>query len=238
MRKNWRELRCRGKLSRETLDRIDEEVDREISKIEKVLAVSTTRGYSRGRSWEEMEMEPKVVLEEKGAESNLPSIKQLLASLTWTDAIDFDLAALYEAKDGRKGMVYYGDKGDLNAFPFMQLSGDEGVGDTGGSNEETMRIVNLDEIKKVHLVAWDYNKIRSGAAARFGSSNAAIYVLDDKGESHQCKLASDAEANVALIATIDNSSPIGAKLINQSRVAKLEGLEDAAAKLWAVAEGA
>lgn len=183
-------------------------------------------------------MEPKIVLEEKGASSNLPSITQLLASLTWTDAIDFDLAALYEAKDGRKGMVYYGEKGDLNAFPFMQLSGDEGVGDTAGNNEETMKIVNLDEIKKVHLVAWDYNRIRTGAAARFGSSNAAITVMDDKGESHQCKLVTDAVANVAFIATIDNSSPIGAKLINQSRVAKLDGLDGAAEKLWAVAEGA
>jgi uncharacterized protein involved in tellurium resistance len=146
------------------------------------------------------------------------------------------LAALYESKDGQKGMVYYGNRGDLNAFPFMQLSGDEGVGDTGGNNEETMRIVNLEEIKKVHLVAWDYNKVRTGETARFGSSNAAISVLDDKGESHQCLLATSDEANVAIIATIDNSSPIGAKLINRSRVARLEGLDDAAAKLWSVAE--
>lgn len=181
-------------------------------------------------------MEPKVLLTEKGQESNLPSIKQLLASLTWTSAIDFDLAALYEGKNGTKGMIYYNEKGDLNAFPFMQLSGDEGVGDSGGDNEETLRIVDLSEMKTVHLVAWDYKKVTSGEAARFGQSDASISIMDDKGEKHQCKLASDAEANVAIIATIDNSSAIGAKLINQSKTGKLSGLGDATERLWQIAE--
>ena len=181
-------------------------------------------------------MEPKVTLEAKGATSNLPSIKQLLCTLSWTSAIDFDLAALYEGKDGTRGMVYYAKKGSLNAFPYMQLSGDEGVGDTGGKNEETMRIVDLKDLKKVHLVAWDYNRIQSGAAARFADSDAKIEVLDDNSEMHRCNLAADGEGNVVVIATIDNSSPIGAKLINQSKTGKIVGIGDAEAKLWQIAE--
>ena len=63
-----------------------------------------------------------------------------MVSLKWTTATDFDLAAAYEGKDGKKNMVYFGDLRNLNEFPFMQLSGDESVGDTAGDNEETMRV--------------------------------------------------------------------------------------------------
>ena len=37
----------------------------------------------------------------------------------------------------------------------MSLSGDAGVGDTGGDNEETMRIVRLDDMKKVWIFCWE-----------------------------------------------------------------------------------
>ena len=33
-------------------------------------------------------------------------------------------------------MIYFGDLGDLNEFPYIQLSGDEGQGDAGGDNDD------------------------------------------------------------------------------------------------------
>ncbi len=165
-------------------------------------------------------------LKQKGAEANVGGFKQLMVSMKWTTAADFDLAAAYETKDGKQGMVYFGELGDLNAFPFMQLSGDEGVGDTGGENEETMRITKLDDMKYVWILCWDYGKVKDGAPARFKDSDVSLSVMDDKGASHNVNLDTGDMGNVALLATLDNSSPIGAKLINSSKAGTLKGLQN------------
>ncbi len=165
-------------------------------------------------------------LAQKGAEANVGGFKQLLVTMKWTTAADFDLAAVYETKDGRKGLVYFGDLGDLNAFPFMQLSGDEGVGDAGGDNEEQMRIANLDEMKFVWILCWDYGKVQEGGPARFAGSDVVLTVMDDKGNAHDVTLDTGDTGNVALLATIDNSSPIGGKLVNTSKAGTLKGLSN------------
>lgn len=165
-------------------------------------------------------------LKQKGSEANVAGFKQLMVSMKWTTAADFDLAAAYEDKNGKQGLIYFGELGDLNAFPFMQLSGDEGVGDTGGDNEETMRITNLDDMKYVWLLCWDYGKIQDGAPARFNNSDVNLTVLDDKGTSHNVTLDTGDMGNVALLAIIDNSSPVGAKLVNASKAGTLKGLKN------------
>ncbi|MFP4031789.1 MAG: hypothetical protein ACLFRG_07810 [Desulfococcaceae bacterium] len=164
-------------------------------------------------------------LKQKGSEANVGGFKQLMVTMKWTTAADFDLAAAYEGKDGKQGLIYFGEQGDLNAFPYMQLSGDEGVGDTGGDNEETMRITKLDDMKYVWLLCWDYGKVQDGAPARFKESDVNMTLMDDKGNSHNVNLDTGDMGNVALLATIDNSSPVGAKLINSSKAGTLKGLK-------------
>ncbi len=165
-------------------------------------------------------------LVQKGAEANVGGFKQLMVSMKWTTAADFDLAATYEKKDGKQGIVYFGDLGDLNAFPFMQLSGDEGVDDAGGDNEETMRITKLDDMKYVWILCWDYGQVKNGTPARFKDSDVSLSVIDDKGTSHNITLDTGELGNVALLATIDNASPVGAKLINSSKAGTLKGLNN------------
>lgn len=164
-------------------------------------------------------------LKQKGSEANVGGFKQLMVTMKWTTAADFDLAAAYEGKDGKQGLIYFGEQGDLNAFPYMQLSGDEGVGDTGGDNEETMRITKLDDMKYVWLLCWDYGKVQDGAPARFKESDVNMTLMDDKGNSHNVNLDTGDMGNVALLATIDNSSPVGAKLVNSSKAGTLKGLK-------------
>ena len=165
-------------------------------------------------------------LQQKGEEANVGSFKQLMVAMKWTTATDFDLAAAYEDKTGKQGLVYFGSLGDLNEFPFIQLSKDEGVGDQGGENEEIMRITNLDDMKFVWLLCWDYGQIKTGGAARFKDSDVSLTVMDDKGTGHEVKLDTGDMGNVALIATIDNASPIGAKLVNESKAGTLKGLDN------------
>jgi uncharacterized protein involved in tellurium resistance len=164
-------------------------------------------------------------LKQKGSVANVGAFKQLIVTMKWTTAADFDLAAAYETKQGKQGMVYFGDLGDLNTFPFMQLSGDEGIGDKAGDNEEVMRITQLDEMKYVWILCWDYGKVQNGAPARFKESDVSLSVMDDRGTTHRVKLDTGTLGNVALIATINNSSAIGAQLINDSKAGTLKGLK-------------
>ncbi len=163
-------------------------------------------------------------LKQKGQEAFIP-LKQLMVTMKWTTAADFDLAAVYEGKNGTQGLVYFGDLGDMNTFPYMQLSGDEGVGDKGGDNEETMRITRLDEVNYVWIICWDYGKVQSGQGARFADSDVKLTIVDDTGKSVSVSLDTGDTGNVACIATIDNSSPMGGKLINTSQAGTLKGLK-------------
>ena len=171
-------------------------------------------------------MEKKIELAQKGQEAQLGGIKQFMVSLKWTSATDFDLAAAYKAKDGREGLCYFGDLGNLNDFPHMQLSGDEGVGDTGGDNEETMRGMSLDAMEYVWLLCWDYGAVQAGTATRFKDCGVTCSLMDDSGTNHEVKLDTDDMCNVLCVATIDNSSPMGAKFVNTSKAGTLKGLNN------------
>ena len=165
-------------------------------------------------------------LKQKGSEANLGGIKQFMVTLKWTSAIDFDLSAMYLTKTGKVAMIYFGDEGDLNQFPFMQLSGDAGVGDTGGDNEEELRVVSISDMDKIWVIVWDYEAIQKGTPARFAESDLSITFMDDAGTNHKITLDNNNLANVSIIATIDNTSPLGAKLINSSKVGTLKGLKN------------
>lgn len=155
-------------------------------------------------------------LTEKGASAEVGGFEQLLVTMKWTSAADFDLAAVYEKDDGKLEMVYFNNKGSLNEAPFIQLDKDAGVGDTGGDNSETLRITKLDGKKKIHLVGWDYGQIKKGEAARFDGSDVHIEVQDNTGTKHDVKLCAGSMGNAALIATIE-ATPLGAKLSNTSK---------------------
>jgi uncharacterized protein involved in tellurium resistance len=166
-------------------------------------------------------------LVQQGASAQLGAIKQFMVSLKWTSEMDFDLSAAYQARDGKKGLVYFGDLGNLNDFPNMQLSGDEGVGvgDTGGDNEETMRVMSLDAIEYVWLLCWDWCAISDGTAARFKDSGVTVSLTDDTGTIHEVAVDTGDTGNVCVMATIDNSSPMGPKFVNTSKVGTLKGLK-------------
>ena len=178
-------------------------------------------------------------LAQKGQEAQLGSIKQFMVSLKWTTAADFDLACLYRAKDSSNGLIYFGGHqntkergnttspalGNLNEFPFIQLSGDEGIGDAGGDNEETMRVMNIDEMEKLWIICWDYTQVQAGAPARFKESDVKVSLMDDSGTNHEVKLDTGELGNVCVVANIDNSSAMGATFVNASATTTLKGLD-------------
>lgn len=175
-------------------------------------------------------------LVQKGASASLETVKQLMVTMKWTTAVDFDLAVLWKTKDGRKGMVYFGDMGNLNAHPFMKLDKDAGVGDTGGDNQETMKITDLETMAEVHLLCWDYGAVQGGKPARFSDSDLKITVMSESGEKNEVTAQAGDNGNVCVLVKIDNSSPMGATIINESKAGLLKGLTNDE-PLWKIADG-
>ncbi|HJN73497.1 MAG TPA: stress response protein [Myxococcota bacterium] len=165
-------------------------------------------------------------LKQKGANAQIGSFKQLKVSLIWTSAVDLDLMAFYKTRDGRTGGVYSdgyagGSLGDLNAFPFIQLSGDEGVGATGGDNQEDLRITKLDDFEEIYICALNFTDASNPAQKVFANYDARVEVITDRGESHMVKLDSQKQGCVAVICKFQ-SSFMGAQLVNDSMVMGLE----------------
>lgn len=172
-----------------------------------------------------VELKAKVTLKKKGEEAYV-SLKQLMVNLKWSASVDLDLMAFYKAKDGTEGGVFSdnysgGTLGSLNEFPFIQLSGDEGVGATGGDNEEVLRVTKLDDMAEVYICTLNYTDAINKKDSSFSDYDCGISVMDDKGESIAVPLDSSEKGQVAVIAQIDNTNAMGAKLINENRIIDL-----------------
>ena len=165
-----------------------------------------------------VDLKPKVVLGAKGETVNLPEIKQLVAAMSWKSSVDLDLIALYERKDGGDANgVSFKNLGDLNVTPFIKLSGDAGVGGAvaDGGNLEELKIVDLKDISKLHLIALNYTeaqKTQTDSAAKFTDYDGHIVLTDDLGNNFDVPLTNPGVGTVAHIATIDNTGPINATL--------------------------
>jgi len=173
-----------------------------------------------------MEIKPKYELKSKGETAALPTVEQLLVKLGWSSTVDLDLMAFYETKDGAVGGVYSNEisndettLGNLNDFPFVQLSGDSGVGKSSDGEEvEELRITKLDNIKTLSLVALNYTGAKDkDATASFSAYNGHIQIIDEQGNNFDVPLADAAPGTVAHIATINNS-PVGATLKREDTV--------------------
>lgn len=165
-------------------------------------------------------------LKQKGAKADIGSFKHITVSLVWTAAVDLDLMAFYKTRDGRTGGVYSdnyagGGLGDLAAFPFVELSGDAGVGAKGGDNREVMKISKLDDYEELYICALNFTDASSGAAKVFADYDAKVQVVTDRGEAHTVALDSRQPGAVAVICKF-KSGFIAKELINDSEVMGLE----------------
>jgi tellurite resistance protein TerA len=162
------------------------------------------------------------VLEAKG-DSRLVSVKQLVVELKWSAAVDLDLMAFYRAKDGRTGGIFSdsytgGSLGDLNEFPFMRLSGDEGGDVAEGSYEESLQIVKLDDIAELHIVAVNHTDASSGTDGTFSDYDGRVEVTTNVGEMIKVPLASSAQGSVACICKIVNTNATTGPLLSNESV--------------------
>ncbi|KJU85584.1 tellurium resistance protein TerA [Candidatus Magnetobacterium bavaricum] len=168
------------------------------------------------------EIKSKIVLKKKGEEAYI-SLKQLRVTLRWSASVDLDLMAFYKTRDGRVGGVFSdnyagGSMGELNSFPYIALSGDAGVGSKGGDNEEELRITKLDDMAEVYICTINFTDASKDKDSTFSKYDGHVQIVDDKGESIAVPLDSTQSGTVAVIARIDNSGFMGAKLVNENHV--------------------
>lgn len=161
-------------------------------------------------------------LKQKGSSAQVGAFKQLKVSLIWTSAVDLDLMAFYKTKTGQVGGVYSdnyagGSLGNLNSFPFMQLSGDEGVGAKGGDNREEMSIINLDQIEELYICAINFTDASQGSNKVFADYDARVEVATDRGDTYVVSLDSATPGTVAVLCKF-KSGFMGAELVNDSSV--------------------
>ena len=168
-----------------------------------------------------------MILKDKGTNAPMESVQGLIAKMKWSVPVDFDLAAIYEMKDGNIGHVAYDNREEmsLSKFPYISLDKDAGIGDSRGAKEETIRIAQIDSsITKIHLVCWDYGAVKHHTNARLEDADLQISIMDDKGNTYDVKFEVGQMGNVCVLATLDNSSPICAKVINKSKVGSFKEL--------------
>lgn len=165
-------------------------------------------------------------LKQKGTKADIGAFKNIDISLTWTSPVDLDLMAFFKTKDGRVGGVYSenysgGTHGSLDGFPFIELSGDAGIGETGGNNREDLRITRLDDFEELYICALNFTDANSGTGKVFADYDAKVRVLTDRGESHTVSLDSPSPGPVAVLCKF-TSGFISNELINDSEVMPVE----------------
>ncbi|WP_329116751.1 TerD family protein [Streptomyces sp. NBC_01465] len=115
--------------------------------------------------------------------------------------VDLDLGCLYELQDGAKGVVQpLGSLfGDLNAAPYVQLSGDDRFGSPSG---ETI-FVNLDhrdEIKRLLVFVYIYDQTPA-----FDRTHAVVTLYPSNGPRIEIQLEERApEARSCAVVSIEN----------------------------------
>ena len=177
-----------------------------------------------------VELKPKIILKKKGEEAFI-SLKQLMVKLQWTAGVDLDLMAFYESKNGQVGAVFSnnyagGNMGSLNSFPYIQLSGDAGVGATGGNNEETLRITKLDDLAQLYICTINFTEAKAKQNTAFNRYDARVLIVDDTGEAIAVPLDSQTPGTVAIIAKIDNTGFMGPRLINENYILDLPSFQE------------
>jgi len=177
----------------------------------------------------------KITLNDKGADANIPDlsdaskVEQAKVTLSWQSAVDLDLQAFIKQKDGRITGIFSeelpnGNYGDLNAFPFMKLSGDAGVGAEGGDNKEDLVIAKIDEtVESIYICALNYTEAKNGNNVAFSQYDAKInfiFMANNEKSEFEVPLNSSEMGVGAVIAKIENGG-ITPTIQNSSEVMDL-----------------
>lgn len=134
--------------------------------------------------------------------------------------IDLDLAALYELKNGRKGVVQaLGNQFDPQRG-LITLDGDDRSGGGVGGENMVIDLSRKDEIKRVLIFAYIYE----GTPA-WNKADGVLTFYPQSGQAIEVKLDStDTQARSCAIALLEN---IGGQIVVKHEVRYINGTHEA-----------
>ncbi len=170
-----------------------------------------------------VDLKAKTILEKKGEEVYI-AVNRFLVTLTWTAKVDLDLMAFYKTKDGREGGIFPEDypggiKGSLKQFPYIKLNSHRGI--RSRHPEEILGVSKLEEFRELYICAVSYPDFIGKKQYFFNDYDAGITLLLEKRNTIGIPLTSIEIGQVAVIAKVDNSSIVSAKLINYNHIMDL-----------------
>lgn len=193
---------------------------------------NSTQRSSTNNNSETIQQEQKVIkiitLEKQGDKSKINlkkniSTNQLLAKLTWTDAVDLDLHAFVITKTGEFNHIYFGCKGNTKQSPYIQLDKDAGVGAVGGDNEENITVAKVDDIQILVFAAHIFKFLPSND--NFSRYDGKVVVTSNSGDVITVKMTSKEKGRWCLIAGIRNDAN-EVHIFNINRVEQKEPNKD------------
>lgn len=167
-------------------------------------------------------------LSQKGSFVSISEFNNLTVELIWTSAVDLDLVVFYRTRDGQEGAVCSaqyagGSPGRLDGPPYIALSGDAGLGGSGGDNREEVQIAHLDSFEQLAVCALNYTDAAGGESRRFSEYDARVEVRTERGDAFTVALDSDEPGAVAMICKLLPTF-LGSDLVNKSEVMTIERL--------------
>jgi len=102
---------------------------------------------------------------DQGAEEFLPA-EELTVHLHWDATTDLDIFAIYENKDGQKGLVYFAEAGATKEYPFIELLFSFEFSGIPVDNQEIIGIGQMD-MNKIWILGWDFDAVQEGVATDF-----------------------------------------------------------------------
>lgn len=120
------------------------------------------------------------------------SFNELLKiKLFWQSQTDLDLCLFFVKKNGEIGGIFsneyrnlISDLGNLNRFPFMEHMGDRKEPTPGGTENEQINIVRLDEIEIAYICIVNYDAAIEGRDVSFAQESGRIIIESDTEENN------------------------------------------------------
>ena len=92
---------------------------------------------------------------------------------------------------------------------------------TQGNNEKTLQINSLNDIKTIRLFCFDKNLIKNKQLLKFQDSGIYLNLIDETKKNVLVEVDTNDVGNICHLATLDNSSIMGAKWVNISQISML-----------------
>lgn len=102
---------------------------------------------------------------EKQTEVLLP-VEELTIHLHWDTTLDLDIFAIFETKDGEKGMIYFANSGSLEEAPFIELLFDFEFSEIPVDHQEIIAISKMDA-ENIWIFGWDFDAVQDEHTLNF-----------------------------------------------------------------------